>query len=306
MMISTKTKTFLALVTTLVFWSSSLVGIRIGLKSFDVGPLALLRYLIASLCMLFFYLKFGKHQKPNLKELIMIFLSGVIGFALYNIALNQGEMTLDPGTAGFILSQIPVAMIVLAMIFLQERLNYYGWLGIVISILGVCLIAFSKCETVSGGFKINIGIVYLLIAILCHAAYSIMNKPFLRKFNPIEFTTYAMWGGTLALLFYVPALSHEIVHASLSAILAGIYIGIFPGAVAYITWGYALKHLPASEASSMFYALPLMTTLFSGMILSEIPTILSLIGGAVALVGAFVVKQSFKTKIAPAVIAEEY
>ena len=234
-----KTKTLLALVTTIVLWSSSLVGIRIGLKSFDAGSLALLRYLSASLCMLLIFLKFGKHNKPNIKELGMIFLAGIIGFSIYNIALMQGEMTIDPGTASFILTQIPVAMIVLAMIFLQERLNIYGWLGIAISILGVGLIAIGKSEAAHSDIKINVGIFYLLIAVLCHATYSIMNKPLLRKFTSIEFTTYAMWCGTLALLVYIPSLSHEIVHASMKAIFAGIYIGIFPAAIGYLTWSYA-------------------------------------------------------------------
>src|ERR1700731_3274449 len=108
---SIKTKTLLALFITLFLWSSSLVGIRIGLESFDAGSLALFRYLTASICMLFFFFIFGRpHHKPNLKELSKIFLSGIIGFAVYNIVLNQGEMTVDPGTTSFILTQIPVVI----------------------------------------------------------------------------------------------------------------------------------------------------------------------------------------------------
>lgn len=303
--LTVKTKTSLALIATLVLWSSSLVGIRIGLGSFDAGSLALLRFITASLCMLFFLLKLGRYQKPTLKELVMIFLSGVIGFAIYNIALNQGEMTIDPGTASFILSQIPVAIIILATIFLQERLNLYGWLGICISMAGIILVALGKSVTGFGGVKVNIGIGYLLIAIFCHATYAILHKPFLRKFNPVEFTTYAMWGGTLALLYYMPSLYREIPHASTTAIFAGLYIGVFPAAIGYITWGYALKHMPASKAGSIFYAQPIATTLFSWILLGEIPALLPLLGGVIALVGAFIVNQSFKMKVTQKLIIDE-
>lgn len=97
--LSVKTKTLLALFINMLLWPSSLIAIRIGLESFDAGALALLRFLTASLCMLIVFWKFGQHQKPNLRELGWIFLSGVIGFAIYNIVLNQGEVTVDPGIA---------------------------------------------------------------------------------------------------------------------------------------------------------------------------------------------------------------
>lgn len=302
--LSIKTKTSLALIINMLLWPSSLIAIRIGLESFDAGALALLRYLTASLCMLLVFLKFGSHQKPSLRELGRIFLSGVVGFAIYNIVLNQGEVTVDPGTASFILTQIPVAIVVLAIIFLQERLSYYGWLGIVISIVGVGLIAVGKSAT-AHSVKMNIGIVYLLIAVLCHATYSIMNKPFLRKFNPIEFTTYAMWGGTLALLFYAPALYHEIFHASWKAILAGIYNGIFPAAIGYLMWSYAMNHLPASKVGSTLYTQPLIAIILSWLVLSEIPVMLSLVGGAMALLGAILVNYSYKTKTTPIPATDE-
>lgn len=289
-------KTILALFITLFLWSSSLIGIHIGLESFDAGSLALLRYLTASVCMLLFFIKYGRHHKPSLMELGMTFLAGTIGFTFYNIFLNQGVSTVDPGTASFILSQIPVVIVLLAMVFLRERLNIFSWLGILICIAGISMVAFGKSTVEMGKIKINIGIIYILMATLCHASYAIINKSFLRKLNPIEFTSYAMWGGTLALLFYTPPLIRELAHASVTAILAGIYIGIFPAAIGYLTWSYALNHLPASKVGSILYMQPILTIMLSWVFLHEIPTTLSLIGGFIALVGAIIVSQGHRVK----------
>ena len=292
--ISTNTKVLLALITTLFLWSSSLVGIRLGLESFDAGALALLRYLTASLFMLIFFLKYATVSKrPSFREMSLILLSGTIGFAVYNIMLNSGELTVDPGTASFILSQIPVVMVVFATIFLRERVNFRGWIGIAISVFGVLLIAMGKSSGNWSGFSISTGVLYLLTATVSHASYSIINKPFLRQFTSIEFTTYAMWGGTVALLIYTPQLIDQLPHASLVAILATVYNGIFPAAIGYLTWSYVLHHLPASKVGTSLYALPISTTLLSWLILGEIPTQMSFLGGVISLIGAVVVNRSF-------------
>lgn len=288
------TKVVLALITTLFLWSSSLVGIRIGLESFDPGPLALLRFISASLFMLIGYGYFAPRPRQfNYSDLLWMLVSGVIGFSLYNIMLNQGEETLDSGTTSFVLSQIPITMVILASIVLRERIHRIAWLGIFISIFGVFLIAQGKNQ---GNWEFSQGLIYLLIATFCHAGYSIINKPLLQRCSSLEFTTFAMWGGTIALLYYTPALIEQLPQASWLAILVTIYNGIFPAAIGYLTWSYVLHHLPASRVAMSLYSLPIATTLLSWLLLHEVPEALSFLGGCVSLVGAMIVNQSFRQK----------
>jgi drug/metabolite transporter (DMT)-like permease len=285
-----KESTFLFAITALIlclfFWSSAFVGIREGLKDYDPGSLALFRYLVASFCMIFFYLRaHHRHAKISFKEVLTIFLVGVIGFTIYNVALNYGEVSVNAGISSFIVSQMPVGIVILAAIFLKEKLSPAGWLGMLVSTLGVTVIALSGKHNLN----FSVGIIYLIIATVAGSIYSVLHKPFLKKFNPVEFTSYAIWSGTLVLLIYLPTLIHEIPCAHLSSTLAAIYLGVFPGAIGYMAWCYVLYHFSTAKAGSSLYLMPLIATFLGWLVLGEVPAVISLVGGVIALLGAIIV-----------------
>lgn len=273
---------------TIFFWSSSLVAIRIALQSYDPVSLALFRYLIASFGMLFVYWNVSHKRAVDWRDIPIIFFAGVVGFAVYNIALNYGEVTVSAGVSGFIVSQIPVVIAFLAIIFLGERLSKKAWLGMCISIIGVGLIAASHH---SEGV-VDIGIFYLLIAVISAGIYHAAYKYLLRKYHAVELTAYGIWGGTLSMLFHAPTLWQEIPTATIDATLSVIYLGIFPGLIGYLSWSYALRHVPASKAASAFYVMPIVTAFLGWICLGEIPPWLALIGGLTALVGAIIVGKA--------------
>jgi len=62
--------------------------------------------------------------------------------------------------------------------------------------------------------------------------------------------------------------------------------------VGYMFLAYALGHLPASVVSPTMILQPIVTTLLAIPLLGEIPSIWQGIGGAIALVGIFVVNES--------------
>ncbi len=287
----TSTRTFSTLILTVLLWASAFVAIRAGLKGYDPGSLALFRYGIASICLIFLYLPLKKH-KPTLMEIPAIFFLGVVGFGIYNIALNYGELTVNSGISSFIVSQIPVGITLFAIIFLKEKLSMQGWIGMAVSIFGVTLIAIGQHQ----GIRFDMGIVYLLIATLSAGLYAVLHKPLLGKYSPIEFNAYAIWSGMLIMLIYLPKLWQEIPTAPMSATLAAVYLGIFPAVVGYVAWSYVLTHMPASKAGSFLYFMPIAATLMGWLFLEEVPTVISLIGGLVALAGAIIINQRKRAK----------
>ncbi len=285
-----KLKIFLFAGMTVFFWSSALVAIRIGLRSYDPGSLALFRYLIASAGMLVMYLFISHRHAIPWREAWRVFIAGAVGFGIYNIALNYGEVTVNAGVAGFIIGQLPVAVAILAVCFLGERLSWLACIGMVVSILGVALIAVAHM----GGARWDFGVLYLLVATLSGGVYSVSYKYLVSKYHPITLTAYGMWSGTVIMLVFLPNLWHEIPTAQINATLAAIYLGIFPGVIGYVSWCYVLRFVSASKAGSAIYAMPIITTFLGWLCLGEIPPLLALTGGVVALIGAIIVVWSKK------------
>ena len=153
------------------------------------------------------------------------------------------------------------------------------------------------------GLALGPGALVVLGASLCASLYNVLQKRNMGRYAPLEFTTYVIWAGTLPLLVYLPGLVGAVRSAPLGATGAVVYLGIFPGAIAYALWVYALSRLSASVLSSWLYLNPVLAIAIAWIWLGEIPTALSLLGGAVA-VGGVMLVAFFGRRLGPGVVPE--
>ena len=277
-------RTWAAIAIALLLWASAFAGIRAGLGGYGPGEVALLRFGTASI-VLGLYALVTRMRFPDSRDLPVVALAGFLGISVYHVALNYGEQTVTAGAAALLISTSPVFTAMLSSRFLGERLSVWGWAGVLISFLGAALIAFGE----GGGIAFNTDALLILIAAVATSLYFIVSKPPLRRYSAIEFTTYAIWAGTVPLLVFLPTLIRQAPTASTSATMAVIYLGVFPGAIAYAFWSYALARMPASVLSTFLYVQPVSATMIAWFWLAEVPGWLSLVGGAISLAGVAVV-----------------
>jgi drug/metabolite transporter (DMT)-like permease len=212
-------------------------------------------------------------------------LMGFLGVTVYHTALNYGELTVTAGTASFLINTAPIFTALLATIFLHERLKFWGWAGIVISFAGVAVIALGEGH----GLQVISGALLILLSAICASFYMILQKNLLRRYTAIEVTACSVWFGTIGLLFFAPGLVKAVLSAPPSATLSAVYLGIFPTALAYVTWAYALSRLTASRTISFIYLMPALTVLSAWLWLGEVPPPASFLGGLIALAGVVLV-----------------
>lgn len=274
----------IALLLAVVLWASAFIGIRVGLNEYSPGALALLRFLVASFCMMILYVWLPDRSQPVLRDKLALIFLGIAGIGIYNVCLNYGEMTVTASVASFIIGLIPIFSVILSVIFLNERPTKGVWIGILISMLGMYLIM--KSETQAS--YLNSGMIMIFISAIMGAIHSVFQKDFLIKHHPITVTAWILWGGTLSMCMFSSALWHDLQQASFSTTFAAIYLGIFPAAIAYLAWSYVLEHLPVAKASLYLYAMPLISTFMGIIYLNETPSAFTLLGGLIALAGAVI------------------
>lgn len=273
----------LALLATIVLWSSGYISLKIALPYYHPGSIALMHYLVTSIFIIPFIFKKYRSRMP-LKNAIICMLIGMIGFGIGNVAMNYGAKTIDPGIVSFVNSQIPITVLIITIFLLKESITLPIILGISISCSGICFIAYGLSHQAYW----QIGMIYLIISNICAAIYNVSCGSFLRKYHPIEITAYTTWGGMLFLLFYSPSLLAEAKNAAYSATIAIIYLGIFPGLLGYLCWNYALQHYQTIKACLYLYSIPFVVTLLGWLILKETPPLITFMGGFIALCGSLI------------------
>lgn len=278
-----------ALAIAVFFWASAYVGIRVGVTYFDPGALGFLRYLIASVTMGVVYLLLKNKRKPNLKDFLLFLVAGGIGIGFYNISLNYGEVEVTAATSGFIISTIPVLVFIFSLFFLSEKPHPLGISGMVIALMGIVMIFVAK-----DGWHLtwDVGLLHVCASTIAGAMYILLQKPMLKKFHPLEIASWSIWCGTLVSAFYAPHAFTQLVDAPIKPLLSVLYLGIFPGAISYAGWSVALRYLPTTKATGALFIVPLITTILGWLVLGEMPLLWALLGGLVALLGAFLIHKT--------------
>jgi drug/metabolite transporter (DMT)-like permease len=278
----------IAIIVMLLAWSSAYAGIRVGLTAFTPGHMALLRFLVASAAMLVLGI-IARIRFPAWRDLPAIALLGLAGFTIYHVFLAYGETTVSAGAAGLINSAEPMFCALLAVAFLKERIRPWGWFGIIVSFVGVALITVGEGQEFGQGFELNVGAVFVLIASFSIAIYGVFQKPLLKKYTSLEFATYAMLAGTFFMLIFTPGFVDEVQASPPSAILTVVFLALVPGVLGNIAWTYALSRGEVSRVNSSIYLLPVLSIIVAWAWIGEIPSLFSLMGGGITLVGVALV-----------------
>ena len=265
---------------TMVLWASAFVVIRALGGQFSPGPLALGRLLVGAAVLTVLALR-RPLRLPRGRALVLIIVYGALWFGLYTVAVNAAGRYLDAGTSAMLVNLAPILIAVLAGAFLGEGFPRGLVVGLAIAFAGVLTISLA---TTTGRIS-PLGVAFALGAAGLYSVGVLLQKQVLRTVDPVTVTWLGALAGVVATLPFAPALVAELAAAPPAAILWVAYLGVFPTAIAFSLWSYALVHTSAGRLSASTYVVPGIAVLLSWLFLGEVPVPLALLGGAISLAG---------------------
>lgn len=274
----------LAVGTTVLLWASAFVSIRDAGRYLDPGPLTLGRMGVATVVLLSVW-ALRREGLPDRRAWPGIVVAGVLWFGVYMLALNWGEQLVDAGTAALVVNIGPILIALLGGWILKEGFAPRLFIGIAVSFAGVLVVSLSMSGDAAGSV---LGVVLCLVAAVTYAIGIVAQKPTLRYASPLQFTTFGCAIAAVLCLPFAPTLSTGLGEAPVAAALHVLYLGVFPTAVAFITWAYALNLTTAGKMGATTYVVPALVVLMSWLLLGETPSWLTLVGGALCLLGVAV------------------
>jgi len=205
----------------------------------------------------------GLHGRWPLR---LVVLSG-LGVAIYQLAFFQAVA--DTGVAVGAIVAIGSGPVFAGLL---ERLVDGSWPGrrwLVATALATAGVAVLTLASTSEASLSATGIALALVSGAGYATYTIVAKRLLRLgHGPIPVMGASFGVGAL-LLLPVLALGDTAWLRTGDGLALALYLGLVPTALAYVLFARGLRHLDASEVTTIVLAEPLTATLLGGIVLDE-------------------------------------
>ncbi len=265
---------------TIIIWASAYVFTKVALTYFNASSIGVLRYLAASIFLIVIAL-INKIGFPRLRDIPKFFLSGAMGFTMYMITFNYGARYLSASTSSIIIATAPIITALLARIFLKEKIRIIGWIAVAIEFGGILVLMLWD-----GVFSINIGIIWTLGAALSISIYNLIQRNLTKEYSALQTVTYSIFAGAILLSVFLPQAIPQLVAAPPKQIAVIIFLGVFPGAIAYVLWSKALSiAAKTSDVTNYMFITPLIATLMGYLVILEIPALSTIVAGSIIIIG---------------------
>ena len=278
-----------AALVTVVLWASAFVGIRAAGEDLTGGALSLGRLLVASVVLGVIVLV-RSEKLPARRDLGLVLVCGVLWFGIYNVALNEAERRVDAGTAAMLVNVGPILIALLAGWLLKEGFPRTLLRGMAVAFAGVVVIGLATSQD---GLTASTGTFLCLLAAVTYAGGVVAQKPLLSRSSALAVTWAACTVGAVVCLPFAPHAGRaRWGRPTAGSIAWTVYLGVFPTAIAFTTWAYALTRSTAGRMGSTTYLVPPLAILMGWAILGETPPALALLGGVLCLTGAAMARRT--------------
>lgn len=281
-----------------LLWSTSFVATKIAYASFAPLTLGAVRFAIAA-CVLGFIKYFvGKNDdKPTVKDMGLIGLSGLLGTTLYFALENIGLDMTTASNAALIMASYPAITVLLEFFFYRIKISPIKGLGIIIAIIGVYqLLTYGGAQAEAGEHQL-IGDLILVAAGVVFALYTFTTRKVVMKYSMLTVSFYQTLVGAVAFLPLSLFEKSSWQVPTMNSMLLVIYLGVFCSVVAFFLYNYALRELSSSTAVALMNLVPVFGVIFSVIFLNEMIRSGQYIGGALVIIGVVLsVKETKKRR----------
>lgn len=281
---------------TVFVWGITLISTKILLKNFKPIEILFFRFLIAFFVL--YAISPKNSYKITNKQMFIISLDGLCGITLYYLFENISLTYTLASNFSIISSFAPFFTAIFAFFLMknEEKINKNFFIGCFIAIIGIILVFYNTT-------KLNLspkGDILAAVAIIFFAIYSILVRIIARFKIPITIITKNIF--LSGIVFLIPFLFLFNFKFGFSRFISPInllnilFLGIIASGFCFFTYNKAIQILGAVKTSIYIDLIPIITVIFSSIILKEPITKILILGIFLTLLGLFISQLKLKNK----------
>jgi len=291
----------LSLLFTAMLWGGNFTALKYLLGHLKPIDTLLIRVGGAALFFLILLMLNRRPRTPLTRpDLLRFFGLGIIGISIMNIAFVFGQSMIPATLASLVVTSNPIHTAIISRVLGNEPLTSRKIGGIALAMAGFLIVLFygSPGGASLAGGEIK-GMLVIAIGPFSWAFYTVLSKPMLTRYSPIETASYTCIAGAiglLPLLFIDPGAVGRVAGMSGHAWLAAFYLAAFGFVLAYILWYRGLQILTPSQTAVYIYLVPVFGLLCAWLILDEQITRYIILGAATILAGVILTNTTRSVK----------
>jgi len=267
---------------------------KIALAEIPPFSFTFLRFLIASIFLIPFSLKYLPTFKRKDYKIILLSLLASANVVLFAYGIKHTTANISQ----MIYTAVPIVSALLSFYYLKERFGVSKIIGIAVGFMGTIIVVLLPLISNNNGGSTIGGNLTIFIAMLSISLYWVLSKKFHSEYSPLEINNYFIFTTTVLLfflsifdLFREPTWWQGV---SANAYLALIFVAVLSTAIYYLISQIIIKRATPVMASMVLYVQPLATFVWAYYFLSEKLTVLFLVGVLLSLLGVGIYNFSKK------------
>lgn len=291
-----KNKALISLILLSVLSGSTAAVMKLGIVSVPPLSFAFLRFLIAAIIILPFFIRKGSLK--TIWKLLPFSVLGSLNIFFFVLGLKNTTATI----AQLLYAFVPLLSALILYFLYKDRLSQKKTIGVFIGFIGVLMVVLlpliEEGERFSGDLLGNLVVSF---AVICWSFYLVLSKRKLESFSPFSITSAFIFTTCLLLspFFAFEAIQnpnwwHQV---TIPSVLSLVYVGTVSTIIIYLLNQYIVKHGGAIFAFIQFFLIPISAFLSAFVLLGEQLTVGLLIGGAVVLLGVYIATRGQTARI---------
>lgn len=205
------------------------------------------------------------------KHIGYLAITAFLGVTIFNTLIYLAGHSTTAINLSLISITFPVFIVIFSRIFFRELITMNKGIGILLVLVGVVLLITKGQPTKLLSLSSSIGDLWMLLAAIIFAVYSILLKQKPKGFNILSFqlSTFILGLIFMSPFFIWETLTAPAIKFESKTIFSILYVGIFASLTAYILWNKAIEKIGPTNAGMIYYTLPLFSGVLAVVFLKE-------------------------------------
>ena len=253
-----------ALIIANIIWGAAPPIFKWSLQSTGIFTLAYLRFLLATIIIFPFAIKYLSVRKSDIINFLLLGIVGVganIAFFFFGLKFAPSINATIIGSAG------PIFLIFISVFYLKEKVKKKFIIGSVIGLIGVLIVMLKPLLFNHGTEIAALGNLLFFVTMLGGLTHIIFGRKLIKNYHPVTLTFYSF---IIATFCFLPFFIQENISSPFLAnpdnfrLIIGVVFGaIFTSVIAYYLFFWAVKYMPASQTGVFIYLDPVIAIIIA-------------------------------------------